>query len=305
MRPSKRSAALTFAALCGSLLVSGAHAVVVDIDQFSVFRNGAEFFTDTFSDGNPPPSAPGFPIGTPRQYGVFGTFTPNIEANDVLQLNSAAGGLTQNAPEQDRLTLRAALNTNTDSSNLADGLKIDDTLSLLGIFSLTSPTGPLINGYGIRFSDRNASGVNQIAELDVRFNPATGKVEVRYILQDFVANQITEFGQADFAPPNGADQILLQIARPVTGFDGSNYTDTNFFATYSYLQGGNVVGGSAFAKPISLFQGESFVRAEFHAFEALPAPEPSTMWLLSGAFMALAGGRFVRPKSRREGRDRV
>ena len=72
-----------------------------------------------------------------------------------------------------------------------------------------------------------------MAELDVRFNPVTGKVEVRYIQQDFDANKIIERGLADFAPPNGADQILLQLARPDT-------TNTNFFASYSYLQGGNV-----------------------------------------------------------------
>jgi hypothetical protein len=262
----------------------GANAAVVYLDQFEIKRNGGTFFTDGFGDGNAPPSAPNFPNGQTASYGVFGTFVAGSEANGLLRLNSADGGLTQNANGQDRLNLRAALNTNTDSSDLGTGLKIDDTLGLTGLFDLSSLTGPLINGYGIRFTDRNADGVKQAAELDVRFNPVTGKVEVRYLMQDFDADQIIELGQADFAPPDGADQILLQLTRP-------DIANTNFFASYSYLQGGNVVGGGAFDAPVSLFQGESFVRAEFHAFESLPVPEPGTLALLSLGFAGMAALR--------------
>ena len=262
----------------------GANGAVVYLDQFEVTKNGNTFFTDSFADGNAPPSAPNFPNRDPASYSVFGTFVAGSESGGLLRLNSADGGLTQNALGQGRLTLRAALNSNIDPSNLINGLKIDDKLNLTGLFNLSSLTGPLINGYGIRFSDRTAAGVNQAAELDVRFNPETGKVEVRYVLQDFNTSQIFERGLADFAPPNGADQILLQLARP----DDAN---TNFFASYSYLQAGNIIGGGVFEAPISLFQGENFVRAEFLAFESLPVPEPGTLALLCLGFAGMAAMR--------------
>ena len=92
----------------------GANAAVVYLDQFQIKKNGGTFFTDGFADGNAPPSAPNFPNGQTASYGVFGTFVAGSEASGLLRLNSADGGLTENANEQARLTLRAALNTNTD-----------------------------------------------------------------------------------------------------------------------------------------------------------------------------------------------
>lgn len=82
---------LALLAMCAS---TGSHAIQVNIDQFSVVRNGATVFNDTFPDGAPPPSAPSFVSGAPASYSVFGTVPAGAESGGLLQLDSANGGAT-------------------------------------------------------------------------------------------------------------------------------------------------------------------------------------------------------------------
>jgi hypothetical protein len=260
-----------------------AQAVVVSMDDFKITRNGSLFFEDTFSDGAPPPSAPNFPNGAAASYGTFGTFPAGSESGGVLVLNSANGGATVNALGQARLTLRATLFTNADSNDLATGLKKDDVLSLSGTFSLTSPTGPLINGYGIAFSDRAPpNGVQQFAQLFVLFNPDTGNVEVQYIFQDIAGGTVSLLGSALLTAPVGADQVMLEITRP-------NVSNDNFIGSWYFGTGGSFAFGGSFATPAVLFQGENFVRAEFLAAQGVP--EPGTLALLGLGLAGLATAR--------------
>jgi hypothetical protein len=278
-----------FSAATATLLMSPltAVAIVVNLDAFTVERNGAIFFNDSFDDGLAPPSAPNFPNGQSASYNVFGAFSS--ESGGRLRLASADGGLTFNAIEQSRRTLRSVLVTNVDSANLVSGLKVDDTLSVSAIYDLATPTGPLINGYSVRFSDRDAGGVKQTADLQVVWRPEGGAL-VRSLHQDFEANCVCVLDSDSLAAPAGADQIRLTITRPDAGA-------ANFFASWSYLANGAVVGGGASATPAVLFQGENFVRAEFLAFEAVnaPIPEVSTGWLtLAGLLVAGFAARRAR-----------
>ena len=153
-------------------------------------------------------------------------------------------------------------------------------------FNLGVPLGPRLNGFAIRFSDRSlATGLlNQSADLNVLFNPTTGKAELRWLLQDFGAGTTTGFGSTDLVlPPDGADQIRLQIARP-------DVTSKDFFASWIFIKGGFASGTGSFATGIGLFNGERFVRAEFLAFEDVPAvPLPGTLWLLGAGLLAGLG----------------
>jgi hypothetical protein len=253
------------------------HAFVVTIDDFSVFRNGVLNFADSFTDGNEPPSAPNFTSGAAASYNLRGTIPSNAESGGRLQLDTANGGLSQNAIELARQEVRVRLLSNIDPTNLAAGYKSDDTLALRGIFSLTTPSGVFNPQYSIRFTDAAAGEVHQSAQVQVRLNTATGQAEIRYIQQDFDADTITVLGTALFAPPPGADEIFL-------GIDRADLSSDDFFGGFAYRSGD--VNGTyvQFSQPAQLFQGENFVRAEFNISDGVniaSVPEPGTLALLS------------------------
>jgi len=101
------------------------HAIVVSIDEFSITRNGGAFFTDSFTDGNEPPSTP-----TTLSYSVRGIIPNTAESGGQLLLDSVNGTFSLNAVGQPRRVVSALLLTDANSSNLTTGLKSDDTLSL-------------------------------------------------------------------------------------------------------------------------------------------------------------------------------
>lgn len=268
--------------MAAALLSQPAHAIEVGIDQFLVLRNGGTFFNDTFNDGLVPPSGPNG-IAT---YNVSGTIPVTAESGGLLFIDSANGDLSANAQGDPRLSVRVRLLSNIDQTNLTAGLKSDDALSLSGIFTLTAPPGPDNAEYSVRFNDASGGGSHQLVQLQVRFNPNTGGPEIRYLQQDFDAGTITTLGSAVFAPPTGADRIMLTINRP-------NVLSDDFFGSYSWLAAGSVIGGDSFATAGQMFQGEDFVRAEFNVSQAIP--EPATLALL---LVGLAGIGVTRIRQR-------
>lgn len=255
------------------------HAIIVSIDQFSITRDGAAFFSDGFGNGVPPPSAPNFASGASASYGIFGTIPSGAESGGLLQLNSANGAFSANAVEAPRLTQAVLLLTSTTGG--ATQLGTGNVLVETGLFNLAIPPGPLFSAYGIRFTDAQGGlGANQLVQLFVRFNQTNGQREIVYILQNFALNTITTLGTIQLNTSLGADQILLTLSRP----DANN---NNFFGSFSYLQGGSTVGSGSFATPGVLFQGEDFVRGQFFVTQAVP--EPGTAWLvgLAGIFLMM------------------
>jgi hypothetical protein len=273
--------------LIASFWSAASYALTVTINEFSVDRNGSGFFIDSFTDGVEPPSGPANPNLLPgNAYAVSGTIPDGAESGGVLLLDSANGILTFNAVGNSRRSVSTFLRTDTSADNSV-GLKSDDTLSLTGIFSLTTPPGPLFSAYGIRFTDAFGGVVHQFAQLFVEFNETTNQARIHYVLQDFDPDIITQLGSILFNPPAGADEIRLHI-------ENTDANKDNFFGSFSYLQGGSVVGGGSFGTPAILFDDENFVRAQFFVSQDV-VPEPSSIWLL----IAGLGGLAVKIRGRR------
>ena len=280
--------ALLVAASVGLAVAMPASAVVAFVDDFSVTKNGTMVFRDTFSDGAPPPSAPDFLTGGPAQYFVVGSYPSNAESAGKLRANSANGASVISANGFANISLTSILATNIDPNNLVNGLKIDDTLILTGLFDLIPNSGPLFSGYGIGFNDGgNNLGRRNETNLQVQYSTALGVNIIRLNYQDFDNGTVTNVGVIPVDFSLGADQILLSLSRPdVNTFD--------LFASYSYLSNGQVIGGGSLG-PTSIFQDRNFVRGYFFSANVQAVPEPSALALLG---LSVAGLAAVRRRSK-------
>jgi hypothetical protein len=275
---------VTVVALVAVACPLAAHALSVDIDRFSVTRNGMLFFDDDFGDGLVPPSGPAGAF----TYNVVGAFPSAAESGGRLTLDTADGDLTTNAAGLVRQTIIATRQSNVNPANPAAGFRVGDTLAFTGVFDLLTPAGPLTSGYGIQVQDVliNA-GADRAVELDVQFNELFGGSIIRFLEQDFVAHTITTLGVVPFAPPGGADQVMLTISRPDT-------TNNAFLGSYAFGTGGTFGSPTAFDTGGVLFTNTDFVRGRFVAFTAIPEPPSFALVLL-----ATIGLLFVRRRSRR------
>ncbi len=259
------------------------------IDNFNVVKNGGNFYTDPFSSGGPPPSAPNFNPTTPTSYFVTGTFgeTGGRAAMDASGSTAIIGVGTPDP----FVGQGAILNTNIDPTNFASGLKNDDDFTVLGRFDLSLP-GDRREAYGIRLSDRLVGGTgtppdqagDDVIDLVVR-RGLDGVVRVALVEVDYVANQYNLLQSVPLTVPTGVDQIQLRLTHQVANVGALS-------ASFDLLSGTTIVSTQSLTAVARIFGTETpgdtsddevWTRAGFVAY----APQTSDAFI-NGTYGALA-----------------
>ncbi len=279
-----------------SFAASGTSALadIVNIDKFSISKNGGSYFADTFSDGLPPPI--GEPQGTrfcanspPDCYGVAGTFT---ESGGRAIMNSSMGAvlpsLVTTGPQTYFVHNATALTDTQDVSISSFGLKTNSTFQVSGLFDLSVPSVPAAR-YGVLLTDNGPTGAGMLI-MSVERNLLAGAPLARLAYVDASTGIFTRLAWAPLEQSH--DQILLTLSRNST----ENSLITGSFAYYDKGIAGDTI---TFATTGQIFtHGETWTQAGFQSL--VPVPEPETYaTLLSGlTVLAFIGRRrklIVRP----------
>lgn len=225
------------------------------IDSLKIQRNGSLYFEDSFNNGVPPPSAPNLANGTPISYAVQGSVGP--EGNGKLTLDSSTAEFQILSSGRFQLFQQARLLTDTDSANLASGLKIDDIFSVTGIFDLVLPNpSTIIEEYGIGLSDRlGTSEGNDDVRMLIRKGGSGTRISFTHT--DFSTDTTTIITSVSIDPNH--QQIALTLSRP-------SLANNRIVASYAYVDNGVMGPGVDLIFTADIFRGESFTRPRIIAF---------------------------------------
>lgn len=243
----------------GGTLTKIAEPYHAELTKFEVDKGGTPFFIDTFSDGNPPPSAPNFiQNNAAAQYFTTGTFT---ETGNHLVLDSSQGAQS----DGNGTTLPISFQDGILGSNIATGstagLRQASGFVVTGQFKLADL--PSNNSYyGIRVTDDTAANLStQNDRLDLLVQRGDdGILRVQLIHKNAQTDTNTVVASTTLDASTG-DQITLHLTHNPADGAGSDVVRGSFEVSSN---GANVRTVN-FSNVDHIFHGEDFTRAAFVA----------------------------------------
>ena len=254
------------------------NATIFYLDEFTV-TSGNYNFTDTFSDGQPPPSG----SNGANTYLTQGDFGP--ESGGRLKIDTLRGVLRNTSVTgNERYVQRSRLRTNATNDLSIPGLKIDNDISVLGRFDFIAAN---LNRerYSIRLTDfRSGRVANDNVEVGV-FRNARGNFSIQFREADFAADVFNVLGSytLDSSYFDLYEQINLNLF--------SNANDNSVFAGFELfdLDGGLNSLAYEFNATGNIFDGENWTRAGIitTAPVILAVPEPASLALFGLGLIGL------------------
>lgn len=277
-----------------SIVGSGASASTFYIDEFNITKNGNAWFQDVFEDGSPPPTLVNEITSASRAtttfYETLPGNLPGPETGGKLAIDTANGYSTTSAVTGDPILIqRARLATNTSSAvEFRDnGLKSHHTFSVTGVFDLAFPELQR-EQYGIRLVDfKSGRDANDNVQLIVN-RDLSNNWNLIFREADFENDNFIVAGQFDLSAfaTDGFEQIALTLTKAVeTSFeitasfelrDLDDETNNQMFS----------LGGDS--NP-TIFDGESWTRAEFFAVRPVPVPAALPLFGAALGLLSLVG----------------
>jgi len=275
-------------------LFNVANATVFAIDDFNIIKNGNNIFNDPFNDGTPPPSSEGtFPSGAPGSYLTKGAPT---ESNGKVYLDTSLGEVVSSPLNGIPVSVqRSRLITNRNNANLTNGLKVDDTFTVSGLFDFISPE--VGERYSIRLADwDDPAGVIDVVEMGLQLS-MSGDIIAQFSKYDFDLGvrdalaiwNLTNFFDTSTFDINAYDQIEFFLAKDFA----SSSAIRGYFNMYDYDAGAGATilgsgGGTA-----DIFTVNNFTRAEFIALSPNIAevPERASIVLMGDGLACIVLGR--------------
>ena len=154
---------------------------LVNMDRFSITRNGTLFFDDSFSDDAPPPSAPNFFNGQPVTYGTTPSTAISEAGGELILEGSTGRGLHGHRLQRPAFGQSTILNTDTNPADPLSGLKINHDFASKGCS--TSRAEQRARAMGMQLADSlpgspafsGVVGDDQVS-LIVRHEPPTARL---------------------------------------------------------------------------------------------------------------------------------